>query len=190
MKKKIFYPNFSLPNELITEDEYRKKLFDEYQNIFPDYNFLDTIIMYTQYYIDSGVGLTAGCFPNAEVLLNNVKNLAGYNRDEITDICKKHRIPTNLLTLCNFYQGDKDFITFFFKHKNMPCSDEIVDVAQKVTRRIINDVERATKAQLEFLEKYNKNPEESTVFWVEKMSEVGEEKVQINLEKSVKFSIS
>jgi hypothetical protein len=171
MKKSIFYPNLSTQGEITTEEEYKSALLSFYQKKYPNMDniFINRIIILILYLVNETVGPIAGHLPNAFALTDLIKKVASFGRDKVLEICKTNHLSGNLFTLYAFYSGSIQDIKFNFEKRGITYSDEIATIAQEITKKIVDDVELATKPQLTFVEKYTKKPGEDKVQWANRV---------------------
>ena len=160
-KRKIFYPNLLQKGGFVTEDEYERQLVNHYREKYPNLSnqfYIDVFISRTLYNINFDINPSTGCFPNALVAVQNSKKLSLHDQEYIIKFVKSSRgLSSNFYVLTMFYQGNKEYIKYNMEKMHMTYSDEYALIAQEITKKIIDDVEVATRSQLTFAQRLTHN---------------------------------
>jgi hypothetical protein len=178
MKKKIYYPNLKQIDQkgTVSREEYGEQLFELYTSRAAqviDKDLLQDIIFFVQHTIENTVGRVVGCYFDAAQAISVTKSLSHLPIEEIKQQYKKDGQIGFIYPLAVIYKGESESAKFILEERCgiRPCDNKTVILAQEITAKVMEDIERATREQMTFAQRFSpRRSDENKVEWANRVS--------------------
>jgi hypothetical protein len=181
MKKMIFYPNLKQTDGkgIVTREEYREQLFEFYtsksEKADEEYqDLLREVISFARYGIEESVGRAIGHYPDAVKAIEAIRSLSSLPIEEMNRRQEEENVGF-IYPLAILHKGEpEENVRHILKHRCGidPCDEGTILLAQEITTKVMEDIERATRGQMTFVQRFTpRGSDENKSDWANRVSE-------------------